>query len=509
MTFISLSFYLLLIVIIAAYFIFPLKFRWMVLLAGSLTFYICQGIQMLPIMLAAAAAGWFFGLMTGRAYAGALPEEKDLRKQEMLRQRNRARLVSQIAAILLIAVLAFVKMARYMPESVAGKIIVPVGISYYTFSIISYLVDIYRKKYKPEKNLLKFVLFVSYFPKILQGPIARYEKLAPQLYEGHTFEYRRFCFGLQLLLWGLFKKLVISDRLSIFTGTVFADVPNMSGSVLIVAAVFAAFELYCDFSGCMDMASGVSQIFGIELEKNFNHPFFSRSAAEFWRRWHITLGSWFKDYVYMPLVTSPKIAKLLQFTKRHFGTRCGKAVMVIVPSAIVWILTGVWHGTGKAYVAWGIYWGGIIIFSQVFASEIKKLNEFLHINTESESWKIFQMVRTFGLFCVGRIITVPNSLRMSLSIFKKMVCNLQPWQLLDETLYTYGLDRENFILVLFLLILLWAVSMLQERGSLRERIAGYNMVFRWAIYYGAIIALVVLGIYGPGYDASSFEYMGF
>lgn len=496
-TFISLSFYLLLVIVMAAYFIVPLKFRWFILLLGSLAFYVCQGIEMLPLMLGASLIGWIFGLGMDKIYA------RDSK------QKAKAKLLSGIAIVLLIGILAFVKSARYMPETLAERIIVPIGISYYTFSIISYLVDVYRKKYKAEQNFLKFTLFVAYFPKILQGPIARYEKLMPQLLEGHPFEYQRFCHGLQLMLWGFFKKIVIADRLSIFTGAVFLDIENMSGSVLLVAAIFATFELYCDFSACMDLALGISQIFGIELEKNFDHPFFSKSAAEFWRRWHITLGAWFKDYVYMTIVTSPRMAKLLQAAKKHFGTRFGKSVMVIVPLSAVWILTGVWHGTGWAYVVWGIYWGVLIIASQVFAPEIKKLIAFLHINVQSESWKIFQMVRTFALFMVGRMITIPNNLATTGLMFKKMFRDFRPWQLFDETLYTFGLDRKNFILVLFLFLLLWGVSMLQEKGSLRLRISEYNIVFRWMIYYIAIVAIVVLGIYGPGYDASSFVYIGF
>ncbi len=501
MTFISAEFYILLLFVVIAYFAIPLKYRWTALLMGSLVFYIFQGIEMLPMLLAATAVGWLSGLGIGRVYSDEGQGAQEAKKK--------AKLVSGIGIIILIAVLTLVKCTRYMPESMAAKIIVPLGISYYTFSIISYLIDIYRRKYQPEMNALKFLLFTAFFPKILQGPIARYDKLANQLYEGHRFDYRRTCFGLQLFLWGLIKKLVIADRLAIFTGNVFGDIPRMSGSMLLVAAIFATVELYCDFSGCMDMAFGVSQIFGVELEQNFKRPFFSKSAAEFWRRWHITLGAWFKDYVYMPVVTSPRMAKILQWAKKQFGARVGKSLMAVIPLAIVWILTGVWHGTGKAYVVWGVYWGAMIIASQIWAPEIKKLSQFLHINTEAESFQIFRMVRTFGLFCIGRIITIPNNLHMTLQIFRKIAFEFKPWELVDETIYTYGLDWKDFSLLMCMFVLLWAVSMLQEKGGLRTRIAGYNLGFRWAIYYIAIIALIIFGIYGPGYDASNFVYMGF
>ncbi len=501
MTFISGEFYLLLLVVVAAYFLFPLKYRWLVLLLGSLAFYVSQGVEMLPMLLGAALAGWLAGLGIGSVY-----KDGEANAQQA---KRKAKLVSGIGIVLLVAVLALVKCTRYMPQDMAAKIIVPLGISYYTFSIISYLVDVYRRKYEPEANALKFLLFVAFFPKILQGPIARYDKLAKQLYEGSRFDWQRCCFGVQLILWGLIKKLVIADRLAMFTRTVFGDIPAMSGSMLMVAAIFATVELYCDFSGCMDMAGGMSQIFGIELEPNFKRPFFSKSAAEFWRRWHITLGAWFKDYVYMPVVTSPRMAKILQWTKKRFGARAGKSMMAVIPLAIVWVLTGVWHGTGWAYVVWGLYWGAMIIASQVWAPEIKKLTKFLHIDTETESFQIFRMVRTFGLFCIGRIITIPNDLHMTVLVFRKFLLEFNPWELVDETLYTYGLDEKDMFLLVCMFVVLWAVSMLQEKGGLRTRVAGYNMAFRWAVYYIAIIALFIFGIYGPGYDASNFVYAGF
>jgi D-alanyl-lipoteichoic acid acyltransferase DltB (MBOAT superfamily) len=480
------------VIIIIAYFIIPLKHRWLVLLAGSVVFYVFQGVKMLPYIVLAAFVGWLGGFLIERS-----------------EDRKRAKLFCSISVIMLVAVLAFIKLVRYMPSTVAGKIIVPIGISYYTFSLISYVVDIYWKKQVAEHNFFKVLLFAIYFPKILQGPISRYNTLGKQLVEGHRFDYQQFCFGLQLMLWGLFKKLVIADRLSIFTGSVFADPLSVSGSIVVVTAIFAAFELYCDFSGCMDIARGISQIFGIELEKNFNHPFFSRSAAEFWRRWHITLGTWFKDYIYMPIVTSKWMAKLLQKSKKKFGTRFGKNMMAIVPLTVVWLLTGIWHGTGLSYVIWGIYWGAMIIISQVCAPEIKKLVKLLHINTTTESYRIFQMVRTFLLFCIGRIITIPGSLRTSAKIFYNIIFNFKAYNLIDQSLYGFGLNAANFTLVIFLLIFLWCVSMLQERGGLRERIAGYNIVIRWLIIYAGIVAIFVFGIYGPGYEASSFMYMGY
>ena len=248
---------------------------------------------------------------------------------------------------------------------------------------------------------------------------------------------------------------------------------------------------------------------GLKLEPNFDHPFFSKSAAEFWRRWHITLGTWFKDYVYMPLVISPRLIRLSKRFRDRFGPRAGKAVMTVVPLSVVWLLTGLWHNAGWSYVVWGLYWGGMIICSTVFAPELKRLTAVLRINTETGSWKIFQMVRTFLLFVVGRIITIPGDLAKSWQIIQNIILRFHPEDLVDGSLYTLGLDRPNFLLGVVCMFVLWSASMLQKRGSVRERLAESNIVFRWAAYYILFFSVVIFGIYGPGYDASSFVYMQF
>ena len=442
---------------------------------------------------------------------------KDEKKEWQLCCKRKCKSVLYIAFAFLIGMLLYAKTGRWIVESVYSllslstenmlEVIIPLGISYYTFSAVAYLADVYWRKQKPEENYFKFALFLIYFPKILQGPISRYKNLAHQLTSEHEFNYKQFCFGIQLMVWGYFKKIVIADRLAVVVNEVFHNYENYSGGYFIVAAVFGAIQLYCDFSGCMDIARGFSQALGIELEANFERPFFSRSAAEFWRRWHMTLGTWFKDYVYMPLVISPKLIKIAQSTKVKFGNRMGKAILTIIPSAIVWILTGLWHGTGWNYILWGIYWGTVIICSTVFEPEIKQLTKILKINTATSSWKVFQMVRTFFLFVGGRMLTIPKDINALWEIIKKIFTEFKLEIFFDGSLYKLGLNRANFTLALVTILILWIVSMLQERGSVREKIAKYNIVFRWTVYYIAVFSIIVFGMYGPGYDASSFVYM--
>lgn len=496
--------------VVFIYYILPGRCQWLVLLAASLVFYMTYGWTRIPFVVISAMA----------AYMGA-------KKMEMIRQcvedagtaKKQCRRVLEACIAVIVSLLVYAKIGTWVIRSMAAflpweqgktmEAVVALGISYYTFSLVSYLADVYWKKDKAEKNFLRLLLFAIYFPKVLQGPISRHKNLALQLWEEHRFDYREFCFGLQLMVWGYFKKMVIADRMAILVNTVFDNIGNETGAHLLVASCFSVFQLYCDFSGCMDIAGGFSQVLGLRLEANFNHPFFSKSVAEFWRRWHITLGTWFKDYIYMPLVISPRMIRVSQKVRKQCGMRAGRAVMMVIPLAVVWLLTGLWHGTGWNYIVWGAYWGGMIIISNIFAPEMKKLTAFLRINTETGSWKLFQMVRIFCLFMVSRMLTAPGDLRKSGEIFRRILLEFHPEGFFDGSLYTIGLDRPNFILAVVCILVLWSVAMLQERSSVRERIAGSNIVFRWMIYYIAIFAVLIFGIYGPGYDVASFIYMNF
>ena len=530
MTFLSGIFFIFLFITCVGYFIFPIKARWFVLLVSSVVFYLSWGWKAFPVVL---VTSFLVYLAAGKIDAIYAKQDLDLKKEGVtpadkkerkLLDKKRTKRIHMVVSILVILVLIYTKAGSRIMDSMAGllgysevdgaarpawmTVIVPLGISYYTFSMVGYLADVYWRKEKAEKNFLKFFTWVLFFPKILQGPIARHKKLGEQINEGHAFEYERVCFGIQLALWGYFKKMVIADRLSIFVNSVFGNVYGENGSLIfVIAAIFGSIQLYCDFSGCMDMAGGFCQILGIDLEKNFNHPFFSKSAAEFWRRWHITLGTWFKDYIYMPMAISPRMMNLAKWFKNHMGNRASKNIMTMIPTAVVWILTGLWHGTGYNYLAWGIYWGIIMILSTVFAPEIKRLTQFLHINTETRSWSIIQMIRTFLIFTFARLITIPGHLRTTWDILKQIFRQFDIWILFDGTLYNYGLNEKNFFVAMLGIFVLWCVSMLQERGSVREMIAKNNIAVRWIIYYVAFFSVIILGIWGAGFSSSSFTYM--
>lgn len=521
----SFSFIVFLSLCTLVYYAFAPKLRWMVLLAASVVFYIFAGIEKLPFILAVSVIIWLSSYMIDRTYEKAEAEasgkglagkEKALLMQRYKKQcRNRCLIP---ASVIVIGILCYCKFFERIAESVSAllslqgiqaDVIVPLGISYYTFSSLGYLLDVYWRKAKHEKNYFHFALCVFYFPQIVQGPIARYQKLMPQFFRENRFDFKRVCFGMQLMLYGYFKKMVIGDRIAIFTGQVLGNIDAYEGLVLPITLVLCSFQLYMDFSGCMDIVRGTSQIFGIELENNFNHPFFSKTTAEFWRRWHITLGAWFKDYVYLPIAASHWLINLTSKVKTRFGKKAARNISTIIPLMIVWLLTGLWHGTGWNYIVWGIYYGTIIVCGTLFSAEYKKLAGKLHIDMDSSGYRRFQMLRTFLVFTGGRLLSAPGSLQATRDVICQTFKSFNPWIFWDGTLYGMGIDYKDWCVIVLGLLFVWRVSIMQETCSVREYIAQKNIVVRWAVYYIAVFSIIILGIYGVGYNASDFIYANF
>lgn len=531
MAFNSIQFILFLLIVVLLYFCFSIKKRWIVLLFSSSVFYCIAGVKYIPFITVTSLASYYAALQISYKYRQLdrdLEGDIDRASKKELKERSKksCRRIMWITLIISLGILCYVKFTNKIIESVMVissrigmhgvqinelNIIIPLGISYYTFSTIGYVLDVYWRRYEAEKKFFKYLLYVLYFPHILQGPIARYNRLAPQLFEEHRFDYKRVCFGIQLMLWGYFKKIVIADRLSIFVNAVFGNWKNEEGFTIIIAAIFYSIYLYADFSGCVDIAKGMSQIFGITLDDNFRQPYFSKSVAEFWRRWHITLGTWFKDYLYMPVSVSKPVKFWSKKAKEKWGNKAGKNVVMISSLAVVWLATGLWHGTGWNYVIWGIWHGSISIISTLLESKYPVWKEKLHIQDLSSGWQAFRLVRTFTLTAViPRILTRAGSVSVAIHICKRIFSSFNIWIFFDQSLYKYGLDRQNFWFAVFTIAILLGVSILKERGiQIRKMIAGKNIVLRWMIYYAAIFGIIIFGMYGEGYNASDFVYMNF
>lgn len=523
MSYISLVFLVFLVCMLAVYVLTPNKYKWVVLLVFSLIFYASNGLDKLAFVLSTSVVVYaasrrmqniwreYDKLAKNRKYT---PEEKKQVKQQYTAKSKR---VLVLALLVSVGILCWCKVGikavglfnSLTGNSLALKIIVPLGISYYTFSSAGYLVDIHWRAVEAEKNYAKLLLCMIYFPQVVEGPIPRYERLLPQ-FDKLTFpDYDRFCKGAQLALWGLFKKMVVADRLGIFVNAVFADVNAVGGSVFVIGLIFAEFQFYADFSGCMDIITGISDVLGVKLDKNFDRPFLSRTIPEFWRRWHMSLFNWLKDYIYMPLLTSHGLGKVRKKLRKHFSAEMAKKLMAIIPTACVFLIIGLWHNVGIMYVIHGLYWTVLFTLSSLFENKLPALSERLHIHTDSFGFRCFQSVRTFALVAVCNITVLTKSMGDMFTVCKSMLTSIRPWLLLDGTLYTYGLDRANCVLSVILVVFLLAVDIVQERCVIRDRIARCNIFVRWTVYFAGIFAVLIFGIYGPGYNAAAFIYQQF
>lgn len=492
MSIISLHFVLLVILTYITSLVIPKKHRWIVLLFSSVVFYYFTGRRALITMVLVAIFSYVIGIVIEKSPAG-----------------SKKRKISLIIGVLL--VVGWIVTVKYV--IVTGRdcyfIAVPLGISYVSFSIISYIVDIYWERDKADKNIFKHLLYVLFFPKISQGPITRHAKTSIQLYCGGNMTYQNFSFGAQRMLYGYFKKLVIANRLSMITSGVFSDISSHSGSIISVAIVFAALELYFDFSGYMDIILGFSQTLGFEIDENFNHPFSAKNAGEFWRRWHMTLGSWFKDYVYTPIVMSRIVKRIGKWSKQHVGKKFGNSIMKVIALSVVWILTGLWHGTSLNFIVWGSMWGLIIIVSVIFEDTYKDIDRILHINTYAPSWALFQHFRTFCIFCVGVLLTRVNTLYDVKEVACRIVNSFNVSDIYYGKLYGFGISKVDFKLLILAMLGTLIVSLLQRKQSVRERISTLNSPVRWLVYALAISIILFFGIYGTGYSTSDFAYIHF
>ncbi len=506
MSYISLYFIAFVIAAIVLYYILPAKVRWGVLLVFSLGFYATWDARGLIYVALSLIAAYFTALAVQKVH-----DTEGLSKEEA---KKKARRVFFPGMFLILGLLVVTKVGRLILQGFSGSsvsmLIVPLGISYYTFALLGYLADVLWKKDVPEKNPLKLLLYMIYFPQIVEGPIPRHKKLAESLSAEHPFDFTKICFGMQRVLWGYFKKLVVADRATVIVNAVFDPAQSQGGFILLIGILFSALQLYADFSGCMDIAIGVSQCFGVELEENFRRPFYARTASEFWHRWHITLGNWFRDYVCMHATMFSSVKELSKKARKKYGAQAGRNVTTCIALAITWVCTGLWHGTGLGYLMWGIYWGAILVFSTVFEPSLKKLNEKLGIDENAGWFRCFQMLRTFCIFCGGKLITQAGTPGAILGILRRIVTGLNPWVFFDGSLYELGLERPDFTAMLFGLFVMWIVGSLQERGvRIREGVAKAPLAVRWAVYMTAVFTVMIWGYYGAGFDAASFVYQTF
>ncbi len=500
------------------YYLSPKKIQSFVLLAISVIFYTLSGVQFLVFLIGSATVAYFVSKKMSERLLDSktkIKEESDLSLRKKIKQttqkNNKSLLITAFIGIL--GVMVVIKYSTFIIENINEligaqlpiiKLLMPLGLSFYSFMLIAYLIDVYRGKYEAEKSYWRFFLFASFFTHVGQGPISRYDEVSPQFHVKHKFDYENVCKGAQRILWGFFIKLVLADRIAILVNDVYSNYEEHSWLMLVIATTAFSIQVYADFYSSMEIAIGTSQMFGIKLSENFLRPYFSKSMPEFWRRWHVTLGTWFRDYIFYPIAISKKLMKFSNWSRKLFGSSVSKIIAAIPPIIGVWILTGLWHGASWNFISWGIYHGILIVLSTIFAEHLKKGFEIIGIKTTSWDYKLLQMIKVFILCTIGRIFFRAENMEIAKDIIVAIFSFSNP----SNELFNFSnsdLVMIDYIVIAIAIVMLFIVSLIQEvkapdsknNTAVRDLIGSANIIVRWAIWFLLIFMVIVFGIYGP------------
>lgn len=496
MSYTSLKFLIFILGLMIIYYLFPKKYRYLILMLGSIVFYTLLSGKLIIFAILGTLVSYF--------------SAKLIRKNE-----NKKRLIFTLSILLTLGFLIVLKYNNFLSSLINPiinliginipykKFILPIGISYYTLEMIAYITDVYRKKQEPETNILKLFTFFIYFPKVIEGPISRYGELSKTLFAENKFDYDNFRKAMVLIGYGFFKKMVIADRAGIFVDTFFNE--NHSGILTIAAIILYTIQIYFDFSGCIDIVTGVSELFGVKLPENFRRPFFSTSIEEFWRRWHITLGAWLKDYIFYPVSLSKLNMKLNLKLRKFKFKHIAKFIMIAFPLFFVWFINGLWHGASIKYVLYGLYYYALMMLGVLFKPLLEKFVKILKINTKVFSYRLFQIIRTIIIVCFGMFIFRAESISQVISLTKTI-----PIIGNKIGLFKLGIEKADFVIILIGVLVVLAIELAEElKINVREKLEEQNLIFRWIVYLLIIFTIIIFGIYGKGYDAKSFIYGGF
>lgn len=483
MSFVSTAFIAFVILCIAGYYLIPKKYQWCWLLVFSYIYYLAAGPGYVIFLLFSTVITYVGGIRAEQGSKAAVP------------------------AVLLLdfGALAVIKYTNFVVGTFAGiigfefhelDILLPLGISFYTFQTAGYLLDVYWKRCSAERNFLHFALFVSFFPQIMQGPISRYGQLADQLFAEHSFELRRIESGLYRIAWGFFKKMVIADNAALYVSAIFDNYMTLRGYGVLGVLMYSA-QLYADFSGGIDIVIGIAECLGITLAENFRQPFFATSIGDFWHRWHITLGTWMKDYVFYPISLSAWMGKFKKLCRRKFGKQIARTLPIAIANVIVFLVVGVWHGAAWKFIIYGIYNGLIIGVSGMLTNVFRDMKKKFGIRKDSERFHLFQIVRTFVLVNISWFFDRADTVGQAFAMMKNAVTHFNPAQLLSVPVGPGG--STNFTVIAIVIILfgtavVFAVSVLRERGT---DVAGWIMArpfaLRIAVYLAVLMLLPALG----------------
>lgn len=515
------------VLVFCIYYIVPKKHRYLVLLISSIIFYAIYSKFMICFIIVTIISIYFAGIFMNKLDDKFTKEKENLEKEQrkILKAKiKRKKLLILVVAILLnILILTLLKYSGFIASIFEGifswfnltlklpilKLMLPLGISYYTLSAIGYMIDVYRGKYRGDTNFFKVALFVSYFPQLYEGPFATYDKLAPQLYEGNEFDSKNAFSGLLLIVFGVLKKIVIADRLNILVSDIFKNYTSYHGLVVLLGIILFTFQLYAEFSAAIDIAVGSSEMLGIKLAKNFNQPFVSQSVNEFWRRWHISLGAWFREYIFYPVSMSKGMMK---FNKKIHG-KVSKFFELFLTSALplflVWFTNGLWHGANWLYVIYGLYYYILMMLGMINEAIGNKFYKKFNINKDNKVLVYLRIFRTFIFVNIGMLIfkcalsssTISETFNVFASIFSGGKLNLISLKVID--IY------DTIFCALGILTLLIIDVLKEHKIDLREKISNSNVFIKFIVLLIIIFVIVIFGAYGDGYIPADPIYGGF
>lgn len=495
MSFTSIQFLVFFPVVVLIYFGVKQKYRWMWLLFTNYYFYMSWNPQYAIILGLITLITYTSGLLINQA--NKIGDEK-----RSLRFKKLGVFLSFSISLLILfffkyfnfftdVIIRIFSSAHIFIKLPTYDILLPVGISFYTFQALSYTMDVYRKDVQAEANLGRYALYVSFFPQLVAGPIEKSKNFLYQFKEYHTFDYTRVKNGLLLMLWGFFQKLVIADRLGQLVNTVYNNPSNYKGFEIVIATFFYAFQIYCDFSSYTDIARGAAQILGFRLSRNFERPYFSKSVKEFWRRWHMSLTGWFKDYLYIPLG----------------GNRCSK-LRNYFNIMVVFIISGLWHGAAINFIIWGTLHGIYLVLGDLLKPIKSKFIKVFKLDKKAFSYKLVQIIATFIMVDFAWIFFRAGTFTIALTLIKNMVY-FNPRVFFDGSIFKLGLDSKDFVVALLCLGIVIIENLTQRSRSLRSELAHQTIAIRWSVYFAAIVIILIFGMYGPGYNHQQFIYSQF
>ena len=491
--------------------------KYFLILASYAFFWMISGKLVLYLALSTLFIH-YFGLWLDRLHKEEKEQlahtEKEYKKAVKAQFLLRKRQVLGFAIALHIGMLLVLKYSGFFTENINTVLrilgvqielaiphyVMPIGISFFTMQAVSYVLDVYRGTLKADDKILRLALFLSFFPQIVEGPICRYEQTANRLWNVSKIEHKNLVFGLQRILFGMMKKVVIADRLNPLIKEVFTNFANYDGGIVAIAAVCYTIQLYMEFSGTMDAVIGTAQIFGVTLPENFARPFFSKTISDFWARWHITLGAWFKDYIYYPVTLSKPVKKLTTNLKKKTGNYFALLVASAIALFCVWFCNGLWHGAAWNYIFFGMYHFVLILMGNVVEPLAKRIRKTLHIHTGCFGYQLFQVVRTSILVVIGELFFRGHGLKSGMIMFKMLLLNFSLERLNLQTMEALGIDVQDIVVAGVAILIVLLVSILKEKGvQVRETLANQHLVVRWCVMYGLILLIVIFGAYGLGY----------